>query len=149
MQSFQNIWDLGFIWRAQSAMEKLNGDTGVCRLGRHYVWTYRSWEWSVNCRCLFLVIEEALKQTILGFNAIKILVNKSENTSVIINSLTNNLVNTNRSNVSILVHLISTSSDNDDIPVRAMSNTTIILAFSEKRTSVTPWYAHVRVRISG
>ena len=74
----------------------------------------------------------------IGFNAIKILVNKSENTSAIINSLTNNLVNTNRSNVSILVHLISTSSDNDDIPVRAMSNTTIILAFSEKRTSVTP-----------
>ena len=86
----------------------------------------------------FLVIEEALKQTILGFSAIKIIVNKSQNTSVIINSLTNNLVNTNRSNVSILVNLISASLENDDILVKAMPNTTIMFTFSEKRISVTP-----------
>ena len=58
----------------------------------------------------FLVIEEALQQPILGFNAIKVLVNKSDNTSALINFLTNNLVNTNRINVSTLVNAISTSS---------------------------------------
>ena len=58
----------------------------------------------------FLVTEEALQQPILGFNAIKVLVNKSDNTSALINFLTNNLVNTNRINVSTLVNVISTSS---------------------------------------
>ena len=57
----------------------------------------------------FLVIKEALQQLILGFNAIKVLANKSDNTSALINSLTSNLVNTNCSNISTLANLISTS----------------------------------------
>ena len=76
----------------------------------------------------FLVIEEALQQPILGFNAVKVLVNKSDNSSALINSLTNNLVNTNRSNVSTLVNLISTSSEDEDILVTTMPNTTIVSA---------------------
>ena len=74
----------------------------------------------------FLVIEEVLQQPILGFNAIKLLVNKSDNTGSLINSLTNNLVNTNRSNVSTLVNFISLSSKNEDRLVTAMPNTNIV-----------------------
>ena len=76
----------------------------------------------------FLFIEEALQQSIVGFNAIKILVNKSDNTSALVNSITNNLVNTNHSNVSTLVNLISTSSKNEDILVTTMPNTTVVPA---------------------
>ena len=76
----------------------------------------------------FLVIKEALQQPILGFSAIKVLVNKSDNTSALINSLTNNLVNINRSNVSAIVNLISASSENEDILVTAMPNATIVPA---------------------
>ena len=72
----------------------------------------------------FLVIKEALQQPILGFNAI----NKSDNTSALINSLTNNLVNINRSNVSAIVNLISKSSENEDILVTPMPNATIVPA---------------------
>ena len=46
--------------------------------------------------------------------AVKVLVNKSDITSALINSLTNHLVDTNRSNVSTLVNLINTSSENED-----------------------------------
>ena len=76
----------------------------------------------------FLVIKEALEQPVLCFNATKVLVNKSDNNSALINSLTNNLVNTNRNNVSTLVNLDSTSSENDDILVTAMPSTTIVPA---------------------
>ena len=67
-------------------------------------------EESQRLQILFLVIEKALQQPILGFSPIKMLVSKGDNTSDLINSLTNNLVNTNRSNVSTLVNLIRTSS---------------------------------------
>ena len=76
----------------------------------------------------FLVIKEALEQPVLCSNATKVLVNKSDNNSALINSLTNNLVNTNRNNVSTLVNLDSTSSENDDILVTAMPSTTIVPA---------------------
>ena len=62
----------------------------------------------------FLVIGEALKQSILSVNTIRVLMNKSNNTSALINSLANNLMNTNRSNISILVNLISFSSESED-----------------------------------
>ena len=81
-------------------------------------------EKSQRLQTSFLVIEEALEQPILGFSAIKVLVNKSDNASALINSLKNNLVNTNHSNVSTLVNLISTSSENEDILVPTMPNTT-------------------------
>ena len=76
----------------------------------------------------FLVIQEDLQQPILGFHAIKLLVNKSNNTSALINSLTNDLVNNNCSNVSTPVNLIITSSENEDILVTTMPNTTIVPA---------------------
>ena len=76
----------------------------------------------------FLVTEEALQQPVLGFNAVKVRVNRSDNTIALINSLTNDLVNTNRSNVSTLVKLINTSSENEDILVTTMPNTTIVPA---------------------
>ena len=56
------------------------------------------------------------------------MVNKSDNTSALINSVTKNLVNTNRSNAPTLVNLISTSSENEDILVTTMPNTTILPA---------------------
>ena len=74
----------------------------------------------------FLLIEEVLQQPILSFNTIKVLANKNDNTSALIIFLTNNLVNTNRSNVSTIVDLISTSSENEDRLVTIMPNTTII-----------------------
>ena len=72
-------------------------------------------------------MEGALRQPILDFSAIKVLVNKSNNISGLINSLTNNLVNINRSNVSELVNLNSLLPENEDV-VTTMSNTTAIPA---------------------
>ena len=74
-----------------------------------------------------VVMEGALRQPILDFSAIKVLVNKSDNISALINSLTNNLVNINRSNVSELVNLNSLLPENEDV-VLTMSNTTAIPA---------------------
>ena len=76
-------------------------------------------------RYLLWLSKKALQLTILGFNAIKELVNKNNNTSALINSHTNNLMNTNRSNVSTLNKLISTS-EKEDIIVSTMSNSTIV-----------------------
>ena len=81
-------------WQVQRLMEKTSGNT-IYQFGRHHFWTYRSWNknsqrWQVP----LMVIEEALQQPILGFNVLKVLVNKNDNTSVLISSLTNNLVNT-------------------------------------------------------
>ena len=47
-------------------------------------------ESSQRLQILFLVIQEVLHQPILGFNAIKILANKSDNTCAIVNSFTSN-----------------------------------------------------------
>ena len=76
------------------------------------------------------VIEEALQKPILGFNAIKVLVNKSDNSSVLINSLKNNLMATNSSNISTLVNLISTSWKNENMLVTSMPSYTIVPARS-------------------
>ena len=51
------------------------------------------------------------------------LVHKNDNTNAPINSLTNSLVNTNSSNVSTLVNLISKTSENKNIIVITMPNT--------------------------
>ena len=47
-------------------------------------------ESSQRLQILSLVIQEVLHQPILGFNAIKILANKSDNTCAIVNSFTSN-----------------------------------------------------------
>ena len=70
-----------------------------------------------------MVIEEALQQPILGFNVINVLLNKSNNTNALINSLTKRLVNTSCSNVSTLVNLISETSEDENIIVITMPNT--------------------------
>ena len=90
-------------------MGKSDGNT-VCRLAvHHFELTGHGDEESQRLQIPFVVIEEALQKPILGFNAIKVLVNKSDNLSALITSLTNNLVNTNRSNISTLFNLINTS----------------------------------------
>ena len=83
-------------------------------------------EESHRLQIIVVVMEGVLRQPILDFSAIKVLVNKSNNISGLINSLTNNLVNINRSNVSELVNLNSLLPENEDVVT--MSNTTAIPA---------------------
>lgn len=61
-------------------MEKLSKDA-VCQWGRyHFELTSDGDKESQRLQIPFLVIEEALQQLILGFNATKVLVDKRDNT---------------------------------------------------------------------
>ena len=74
----------------------------------------------------FLVIKEPLDNPILGFNAIKVLVNNTINENVLINSLQLNVKNIKSNNIKALVNLISQSTDHDKFLVHSMPSTTIV-----------------------
>ena len=76
----------------------------------------------------FLVIKEPLDNPILGFNAIKVLVNNTSNVNALINSLPNNVGNIKSNNIKTLVNFISQSTDHDEFLARSMPSTTIVPA---------------------
>ena len=61
----------------------------------------------------FLVIKEPLGNPILGFNAIKVLVNNTSNENALINSLQSNVKNIKSNNIKALVNLISQSTGHE------------------------------------
>ena len=73
-----------------------------------------------------LVFNESLDNPILGFNAVKVLVNNTSNeNSLLINSIQSNVKNIKSNDIKALVNLISQSSDHDDFLVHSMPSTIV------------------------
>ena len=72
-----------------------------------------------------LGFNESLDNPILGFNAVKVLVNNTSNENSLINSIQSNVKNIKSNDIKALVNLISQSSDHDDFLVHSMPSTIV------------------------
>ena len=64
----------------------------------------------------------------LGFNAIKVLVNNTSNENALFNSLQSNVKNIKSNSIKALVNLISQSTDHDEFLVHSIPSTTTVPA---------------------